>query len=162
VYTLYLFGLYLMAMIIAYVFSDQTGSVQTALKTHPSRCTLMGAVIIVLIFPITLGMAFTVVGLPLVLLAWLAFFMAKLLGYVAVTAAVGDLITGHLGKLFPRSLHIAVGVVVLGFLRAVPYVGFLFGALVLVSGLGAAFASRLGMGGSWWPLRKKSPTEPTV
>jgi hypothetical protein len=163
IYSLYLVGLYLSALLIASVFTDQAAAVERTLIAHPGMSSLVGLLILLLIVPLTVVMAFTVVGLPLVLLAWLAFFTAKLLGYLAVATAAGHLLAGKAGKKLPFPVHLAFGVVALGFLRAVPYAGYLFGLLVLVIGLGAAFISHFGVRGVWWPFNRhatQAPPEP--
>lgn len=163
IYSLYLIGLYLSALIIAYLFADQAVAVEHTLLAFPGKSALVGILTLILIVPLTIVMAFTVVGLPLVLLTWLTFFVAKLLGYMAVAAATGRLSLGKLGQRLPLPVNLAIGVVLLGFLRAVPYAGFLFGILVLAMGLGAALISHFGVRGVWWPFvgrKKPNPPEP--
>lgn len=154
-YSLYLLGLYLSVLIVGYLFPKQAGEVDQALSTHPCRSILVGTVCLALIVPLTVVMAATVVGLPLVLIIWLVFLIAKLLGYVGVVRATGRELIERVGLHVGIPVHLAIGVVVLGLVRAIPFLGLLSGILVFVAGLGAAFISRLGLGGPWISLPVK-------
>jgi hypothetical protein len=151
-YSLYLLGLYIMAIILSYVFREQAATIETTLAAYPSRSLLVGILVSLLLLPVTILLILSVVGMPLAYLVWLCFLVAKLMGYVVVADATGKFILGHLGKRTPQLLHLALGIIVLGALRAIPYVGFILGWLVLLVGVGSVSISKFGTGGRWWPF----------
>ncbi|HHT28138.1 MAG TPA: hypothetical protein GXZ82_12945 [Firmicutes bacterium] len=155
IYSLYLLGLYIMAVIISLVFKEQAATIETALAAYPTRSLFFGLLALLLLVPVTVLLALSVVGMPLAYLIWLCFLIAKLMGYVVVADATGKYIFGHLGKRTPQLLHLALGIIVLGALRAIPYIGFVFGWLVLMVGVGSVVISRFGSGKAWWPFGRK-------
>lgn len=162
VYALYLLGLYLTVLAVGYLFPEHARTAGNVLAALPWRSLWVGAVVAVLIVPLTILMVLSIIGRPLVLVLWLGFLVAKLLGYVAIVRVTGALVVERLGFHTCSAIHAASGVLVLGLLRAIPYVGIISAVVVFLSGLGAALISRLGMGGGWFSpppkcrIRKKT------
>lgn len=155
VYTLYLLGLYLTVLAVGYLFPEHARTAGSVLAALPWRSLWVGAVALLLIVPLTVLMVLSVIGRPLILVLWLGFLVAKLLGYVAMVRVTGALLVERLGYHTCTAIHVASGVVALGLLRAIPFVGVISGIVVFLGGLGAALISRLGMGGSWFSLPPK-------
>lgn len=84
----------------------------------------------------------TVIGVPLALIALLAFFVLLLLGYLSAGIALGD---GVLARWWSaraasrgwRALFAALGVLAIGMLALIPWLGGFIAFLALITGMGA-------------------------
>ena len=150
VYALYLLGLYLTVLAVGYLFPEHVRNATRALAAFPWRSLWVGTLSVVLILPVSVLMYVSVAGRPLIMVSWLVFLAAKMLGYVAAVLFVGTSLTGRFGLSGCWALDMASGVLILGLIRSVPYIGGISGAAVFFFGLGAALISRLGMGGMWF------------
>lgn len=84
----------------------------------------------------------TVIGVPLALIALLAYFALLLLGYVSAGIALGDGVlargwTSRAGHRGWRALFAALGVLAIGVVALIPWLGGLFAFLALITGMGA-------------------------
>lgn len=97
------------------------------------------------------ALAAAIVGVPLLVLAALFALLLKIFGTVAVFCAVGTTVLGWLGRRRELPLTAAVvGLVTLGLLKLVPYVGIWIWTLVTFTGVGAALSTKLGRDEPWF------------
>ncbi len=156
-YALYLIGLYITVLIMGYIFPSQLASVERVLQGTLWRSALVGTLALILVLPVTAVLILSIAGLPLVVLYWLAMGWACVLGYVGIARSVGRVVylRSGLPARFPGGkgerpavsrllLYAAIGVLVLGILRAIPWLGPISGFVVLVCGLGAALRTHRG------------------
>lgn len=110
---------------------------------------LTGVVTLVLTALLLTALAAALVGLPLLVLVVLVALVLKLWGMVAVFHALGD----WLSRRFRRRLtplHAAtLGLLVLGVLKLVPYVGVIAWTTATLIGVGAALSTKLGRREPW-------------
>jgi len=99
------------------------------------------------VFLASLLFAITILGIPvsLVLVALLG--LAWLLGFVGLCQAVGDRLPFQ-SKQHGRWLAFLVGVVLVSFVGALPFVGWLVVILMSLLGIGSALATKFGANGS--------------
>jgi len=112
---------------------------------------LVGVVTIVLTALLFTTLAGLLVGVPLLVLVVLLALVLKLWGMVAVFHAVGDWVVRHLLRRRSSPLHAAtLGLVLLGVLKFVPYVGIWTWTVATLIGVGAALATKLGRREPWF------------
>jgi hypothetical protein len=116
--------------------------VADAARAHFGWTLLAGFVALVVIPAAVLVLLITVVGIPLAALTVLAYPALLLLGYVAAGIALGDAAlkrwfaacASHRGW---RAGAAALGVLVIGLLALIPWLGPLVAFLALIAGIGA-------------------------
>lgn len=122
------------------IFERPVRDVASALASKPLTCFLVGGLVVVLIGPVSLLLATSVVGLPAVPLLWFAVFLAVILGRVGVTRWIG-------GRVMPEEFpgdrseaarSVAIGFAVLCVAYMVPVLGFAAWTVLGVLALGAA------------------------
>lgn len=112
---------------------------------------LVGVLALVLTALLFSAFAAALVGVPLLVLAVLLALVLKLWGMVAVFHALGDWLGRRLLRRPPRSLNAAtLGLVVLGLLKFVPYVGIWVWSVATFIGVGAALATKFGSREPWF------------
>ena len=144
-YFFYLLSLYLSVLIISRFFPKQLLSVENSIQSRFWRSTSIGLMALILMLPISAGLIVAAAGLPLAFLYWLIMGWATVLGYAGVTRSLGRWLCCRCrlpgGQLW---LTAFIGVLVLGILRAVPWLGPVTAFIVLICGLGAAIRTHLG------------------
>ncbi|MGI6081966.1 MAG: hypothetical protein ACOYEP_03740 [Limnochordia bacterium] len=152
-YSLYVLGLYALSLLVLALTPSQVANVANAIDTQWRRALLLGLVTLLLIGPVTLAVVITVIGIPLVPIIWLAFVVAKILGYVAFVSYLGRRVGGS-----DRALHhlaeLAIGVVVLALVRYVPVLGPVTSFFVNAITVGAVLDTRFGTNRPWMPPRQ--------
>lgn len=151
-YLLYLAGLFSLALLTLSLFPSNVANVAKAIERQWGRNLLIGALVLLLIGPLTLIIAITIIGIPLAFLLWVGFFLAKILGYVAFVNLLGRKIAGT-GASLNVMAQLAVGVLVLGLVRYVPVIGPLASFFVTVITLGAVLDTKFGTNRPWLPPR---------
>jgi len=144
-YIVYLLGLFICVLLTGYFFPMQLGNVEKVLLQKTMRSVLVGIAALIVLLPLTAALIIVAAGLPLVFFYWLAMGWAGVLGYAAVARTVGQVLYTRVG--LPARwpwLHVALGVLVLGVLRSIPFLGPVTGFVVLVLGMGAALRTHLG------------------
>lgn len=95
--------------------------------------------------------AAALVGLPLLALAVLLALVLKLWGMVAVFHALGDWLGRRVFRRAPRSLNAAtLGLVALGILKLVPYLGIWVWSIATFIGVGATLSTKFGRREPWF------------
>ena len=110
---------------------------------NPGRSALAGMIIMLAMLPITLILLVTVIGIPLIPLAWVILFTLMLFGLTAILTWMGDKVPPRRNKKTPLGA-LAMGSMLLLLASAVP----ILGAVLMISlsffGAGAALLSKLG------------------
>lgn len=152
-YVVYLVGLYALALLVLALLPHHVANVTDAIAQDWGRSALIGILTLLFMGPLTVIIAITIIGIPVALLVWLAFFVAKILGYTAFVDFLGGRIAGPERQL-NRWAQLAIGVVVLGLLRYVPVLGPIVSLIVTVVTIGAAVDTKFGTNRPWLPPRR--------
>ena len=138
------------------LFHQQVGAVADQVTAKPFSAFLVGLLVLLLVGPISILLAATVVGLVVLPALWAALAAAWLVGKVGVTRVIGR---GFSGATSPEPRPIALRSLLIGFvaimlLYMVPVLGIMTWALTGVFGLGAATQTFLAA------LRRERPRPP--
>ena len=138
------------------IFERPVRDVATALASKPLTCFLVGGLVVLLIGPVSLLLATSVVGLPAVPLLWFAVFLTIVLGKVGVTRWIG-------GRVMPEQFpadraeaarSVAIGFAVVCVAYMVPVIGLAAWTVLGVLALGAATTTVA------TSLRRENPKSP--
>lgn len=146
-------------MVLAALLFAATGDAvletSVAVARQPGRHFLLGLTGVLALVLTTLGLAAVfqgVVGAPLLLLAVLIGVVLKLWGMVAVFHALGCFLAARAGRRRWLPLNTAaLGLVVLGVLKFVPWVGVWAWTAATLVGVGATLGTRFGSRRPWFP-----------
>jgi len=114
---------------------------------------LTGVIALVLTALFFSAFAGALVGIPLLVLVILLAMVLKLWGMVAVFYALGDWLAVHLFRRRPRPLNAATfGLLVLGALKFLPWIGTWTWTAATLIGVGAALSTKFGRREPWFSL----------
>lgn len=123
--------------------------VRKAIIEHGLVSAAMGLLVGIVALTLLVLMAFTIILIPVSLLAGLLFFVAILFGWIGFGQAVGQFIVRQFKWEFQPALTAALGtlvfVMVMNLLALVPLVEGIAPILLAVTGLGAVFLTRFGL-----------------
>lgn len=133
----------LIAIVLAVgVFPRQVQIVEQTVKQASWPSLGVGLAVLVLSLFLAVPLAFTIIGLPLALLALVA---ATLFGLAAIGALIGERFLAAVDNASASYLVKAiVGIVIIWIINLIPVVGWLFFLVVNLIGLGAVTLSRFG------------------
>ena len=121
---------------------------------EPLLCFLTGLTGVLAMFLTALffsSFAAVVVGVPLLVLVVVLALLLKLFGMVAAFHAFGGWLAGRFGKNRPTPLSAAVmGLVVLGTIKLLPWIGVLVWTVATIIGIGAALRTKFGRLEPWF------------
>jgi len=138
----WVFGVYgffvnlLLGAVLLLVFPRFSGSVAARVGDDPLRTGAIGLIALVAIPLVLFALLVTIVGIPLAVVGALLFGLLLWVGLVYGRFAVGVWLLS-LADVDNRWLGLIVGLVVLGLVAAIPWIGGLVDFLVLLLGLGA-------------------------
>lgn len=146
--TLEALGLAVMALILGLFLPDQTKRVSDTIVKEP---LVTGGVGLLTVFCAPIAMvliSITIILIPITLLAAVVLALAILFGWIAVGNEIGE----RIGRLFHTewSVPVASGIgtllisLAIGTLNMLPCIGWIFGFIVIILGLGAVVSSRFG------------------
>lgn len=145
-------GLMAMAAVFVAMLPGAFARVADAARTRLGWSLLAGFIALAAIPVGVLVLCVTVIGIPLALLALLGYFALLLVGYVAAGVALGDAVlkrwlAARAGLKGWRALFAALGVLAIGLLALIPWLGGFVAFLALLAGMGALLlAMRQGAG----------------
>ena len=133
-------------LVINLVFERPVRACSDFLEQKPLTACLAGVLTLVLVPPISVLLALTLVGLPLVLFLGLAVLVAGVFGRVAVARWLGRTIVSEdpSGGALHASRSLILGMAIICVLYVFPVVGFLTWISMGILGLGAVVASVMG------------------
>ena len=131
---------FLASLLLALLFLDTVRTCADAIAARPFTTFLTGLLVLLLVGPVSVILAASVIGIAVVPFVLCAVVFAWIIGKVGVAMRLGDRMTGQAP---PASRLQSVRSFVIGFaaislVYMVPFVGFIAWALVGVTGLGAA------------------------
>lgn len=128
---------------INFVFEEPVRSCAGFLSSKPLTAGLSGILVLLLVGPISLVLAISVIGIPIVPFLWLSLLLLGVFGRVAVARWLGGriLTEDSPGDRLQATRSVALGVAVICLAYMVPFVGFAAWAVVGILGLGAAAAA---------------------
>jgi hypothetical protein len=108
-------------------------------EKHPGLSALAGTVALIAVLPVAIMLLLSIVGIPLIVIEFAAFFAGIWIGHAAVALLVGrrlfELIRPHAT---PSPLGaLLIGLIVVSAAQTLPVVGWAVSALVWIVGLGA-------------------------
>lgn len=135
-------GLGVVASILLASAPTLTERVSRAARGRLGECLLYGLIALVGIPVVAIVALVTVIGIPVGLLALLAYPILLLVGYVLAAVALGDMALSRMqpnraGERNRRIIASVVALLLLGLLAQIPVLGAFLGLIVLVVGLGA-------------------------
>lgn len=128
----------LIGLIFLFITTKHTNNILKTLKTKPAKSFLIGAIIFLIVPPLVIVLAITIIGLPLaaiLLSLWLAgIFLAKTM----VAIFVGNLLIKDLIKKpqTPLFWSLIFGTLIMSILFSLPIVGWIISLLTIWLGLG--------------------------
>ncbi|MFQ5743992.1 MAG: hypothetical protein ACE5HV_10440, partial [Acidobacteriota bacterium] len=155
----------LLALLTVALVGDRVSSASYAVSRAPVRLGAIGIVgflALAFAFLVLCVLSILLVGIPFLIALIFAWWLAYILGVVAVFQSIGGRVMRLVGR--PEASQIAIvlaGGVVFGILRYFPVFGSLLWTVGALVGLGAVFATRFGSGRSWVP-RRGSPMPPSA
>lgn len=142
----------LLILVFFAVSGREVLSTSESITREPFRGFVVGLTGIVTIFLTALlltALAAALVGLPLLVLVVLLALVLKLWGMVAIFHALGDWISKRFEKRLTPLHAASLGLLVLGVLKFVPYVGVIVWTTATLIGVGATLATKLGRREPW-------------
>jgi hypothetical protein len=120
--------------------------VSDAIRNSTSNVILWGLLILILVVPLAVLLAISVVGIILIPLEIVIVFCAALVGFIAVGQLVGNKIL----RIFKRANPSIVwetfwGLALMWFIGWIPYLGWMVKTIAIILGLGSVFATRFGV-----------------
>jgi hypothetical protein len=107
---------------------------------RPARTFAVGVVGFVAVLALVVLLCFTLIGIPLAILGFLASVLAASAGIVAALVVLGNALAGH--RTTNRYLHLALGCAIYLVLGNIPWLGELVDFVVICFGIGSLVASR--------------------
>ncbi len=135
----------ILALFAAAFFPNHLGRISYFGERMPGASFLWGLLMIVLIIPIIILLAVSLIGIIfipfyLILLAGAAFF-----GYIAVSQLLGKkILKGMRLRNKPMMIEVVVGFIFLEIINLIPLIGWLIKIIAVTMGLGAVLATRFG------------------
>jgi hypothetical protein len=142
-------GVLLITLIIVYFIPKPVSVIATAIRKVPLKATVWGIVGLILIVPLAVLLAVSVVGIVLIPLEMTIVLCAVILGFAAVSQLVGERLFIAL-KRHDRSImrETVWGLIILWVIGWIPYVGWMLKVFAIVLGLGGVIVTRFGTSAS--------------
>lgn len=142
---LVLLGFIGISMIIISFMTKQIGVISSKIEKEWFKTLLWGILGYILICPLAILLAITIIGIPLILIELVLVSVAMVLGYVAATQLIGKKFTKTIRKPNqPMIIEIIWGLVILFLIDLIPVLGAIVKCLVLTLGFGSAIMTGLG------------------
>ena len=146
-YFLAFVGFLALALLIVAILPKSVGLISAAVENSTLKAALCGLLGVVLIVPLAVFLAISVVGIVLIPLEIFLVVCTFLIGYIAVAQVIGKKITAALRKPDqPMLWETFWGLIILWVIGWVPVLGWIAKALAALLGLGGVIASLLSVG----------------
>lgn len=113
------------------------------IRRKPVQSGLTGFLGLLAMVPLTVVLCVTIIGIPAALVLWVAAPLAAALGYAAVASELGTRLPVLRGRK-TQAVVLALGLLVLMVVGAIPVLGALVSTLVVLMALGAVIRTRFG------------------
>lgn len=142
---LVLLGFIGLSMIVVSFMTKQIGVISSKIEKQWFKMLLWGILGYILICPLAVLLAITIVGIPLILVELVLVSCAMVMGYIAGSQLIGKKFTKAIRKPNqPMIVEVTWGLVLLFLLDFVPVLGPIVKCLVMTIGFGSAIVTRLG------------------
>ncbi len=139
-----------LALLIAALLPKPVRIVSEAISENTFKVILCGILGLVLIAPLAVLLAISVVGIALIPLEVIFVVCSVLFGFIAVGRFVGAKLLRLVKRSEPGIVQETLwGLIILWLVGWIPYVGWMVKAIALVIGLGATLVSRFGTHRGW-------------
>ena len=133
-----LIGLFALVLLLSVLIPAELGTVASNIKNEPIIMFLWGMLGVILIVPLAVMLAISIIGIALIPLEVLAVFLASLIGYIAVAIIIGKKLLRALNKDNPSVILSAIlGVLILWLVGLIPIFGSIVKAIAWIIGFGA-------------------------
>jgi len=131
-------------VLVVGLFPTRVAKVAEDIGEHPVRAAVVGTLGSIVVTVVGLLFAFTIIGIPLSFALFAMLGIGWLLGFVSLCQAVGDRLPFE-QKPHGRWLAFLVGVLLVSFVGALPFVGWLAVLGISVIGIGATLSTKFGV-----------------
>ncbi len=133
-----LIGLFALVLLLSILIPTELSTVAANIKNEPIIMFLWGILGIILIVPLAVMLAISIIGIVLIPIEVLAVFLALLIGYIAVAIIIGKKLLRALNKDNPAVILSAIlGVLILWLVGLIPIFGSIVKAIAWIIGFGA-------------------------
>lgn len=133
-----LIGLFALVLLLSVLIPTELGTVASNIKNEPIIMFLWGMLGVILIVPLAVMLAISIIGIALIPLEVLAVFLASLIGYIAVAIMIGKKMLRALNKDNPSVIFSAIlGVLILWLIGLIPVFGCIVKTIAWIVGFGA-------------------------
>jgi len=126
-----------LAALVAALFPTQTRRIADALHRSPGEAILAGVLLWMLLPPLAVLLAVSIVGIPLVVFLPFAVMLLSIAGFAGASQLLGDRILGGFQQQHATALEALVGAALLGVLVFIPGLGWVTIFLAVTWGIGA-------------------------
>jgi hypothetical protein len=135
-------GFLALALMIVAVIPKPFVLISTTVQENTLKTILLGILGLVVLVPLAVFLAITIIGLPLVALEVFVVGIAFLVGYIAIAQLVGDKIAALLKRPALNTLWVTLlGLLTLWLIGWVPFIGSLVKAAAIFLGFGGVLAT---------------------
>jgi len=134
-----------LSMIIVSFMTGQIGAISSKIEKEWLKTLLWGILGFILICPIAILLAITVIGIPLIIVEMILVSIAMLAGYIAVSQLIGKKFTKAIRRPNqPMMIEVILGLTILFLVDLIPVLGMIVKCLALTFGFGSAIITKLG------------------
>jgi hypothetical protein len=134
-----------LSMIIVSFMTGQIGAISSKIEKEWLKTLLWGILGFVLIGPVAILLAITVIGIPLIIVEMILVSIAMLAGYIAVSQLIGKKFTKAIRRPNqPMIVEVLWGLAILFLVDMIPVLGMIVKCLAMTFGFGSAIMTRLG------------------
>jgi hypothetical protein len=134
-----------LSMIIVSFMTGQIGAISSKIEKEWLKTLLWGIGGFILICPIAILLAITVIGIPLIIVEMILVSIAMLAGYIAVSQLIGKKFTKVIRRPNqPMIVEVIWGLAILFLVDLIPVLGMIVKCLALTFGFGSAIITKLG------------------
>jgi hypothetical protein len=138
-------GVLLVTLLIVHFIPKPVRVISTAVRDIPLKVILWGIIGLILIVPLAVLLAVSVIGIVLIPLEMTLVLCAVILGFISVSQLVGEKLFAVLKRHDSNIVRETVwGLIILWVIGWIPYVGWMLKVFVIVLGLGGVLVTRFG------------------
>jgi len=150
-----LLGTLALGAIVVALLPDHSEKIALFIAREPWQAVGVGFLALLLVVPAIVLLAITIIGIPLIPLFIIFVVVAYICGYIAASLLIGKRIF-EVSKASASTpvAEAVVGILVVGLLRFIPFIGGLAGLVVGLLGFGAVLLTKFGTGKPWIKKRE--------
>ncbi len=137
--------MFALAALIYTLFPNQVKTTGQAVASKSGPVIGWGLLVAILAIPLMVVLAITLIGIPLIIVEIIVLAVAALFGYTGIALLVGEKILGSAtSRSFSPLGAVAIGVLILGLVAMIPFIGWLVSLSLFVLAVGATLLTRFG------------------